>query len=60
MCDVYPERCPRCQERLRFFLYGQVARDLFSPWRWLLRVFGVARPTNALICWKCKEIIGYD
>jgi hypothetical protein len=38
----------------------QVARDMFSPWRALLALFGHDRPTYALICRACKCIVGYE
>lgn len=46
--------CPECGERFEPFLRGQVQRRrfkwfLWGPW-----------PYCALICWACKEIVGYE
>jgi len=52
--DSMPEpfaRCPHCRAPFRSFLRGQVAR--FS---W----FGLRRRTWAVICWACKDIVGYE
>jgi len=43
--------CPKCNEDFRPFLRGMVVR--FS---W----FGFVKKTYALICWECKEIVGYE
>lgn len=54
------DRCPKCGEPFYPFLRGQVHRDIFSPWRALLKLVGMGRPTSALICFACKEIVGYE
>lgn len=49
-----PKHCPRCDEPLRLFLFGQVGRSplvWWAPWR--------TRPCMSLICWACKSIIGH-
>lgn len=49
------EKCPKCgAEPFDPFLRGQVQRRkfkwfLWDPW-----------PYCALICWNCKEIVGYE
>lgn len=49
------EKCPKCgAEPFDPFLRGQVQRRkfkwfLWGPW-----------PYCALICWNCKEIVGYE
>ncbi len=46
--------CPKCGAAFVPFLRGQVQR-----WpRWFL--IGPRRPYCALICWTCKEIVGYE
>jgi hypothetical protein len=45
--------CPKCGERFEPFLRGMVQRG--GGWR-----FWRKRPTCALICWACKEIVGYE
>lgn len=47
--------CPKCGEIFEPFLRGQVQR---SPRKFIF--FGPRRPNCALICWACKEIIGYE
>lgn len=47
--------CPRCGEPFEPFLRGQVQRTKRS-WFGL----GRRRPYCALICWACKEIVGYE
>lgn len=55
------EMCPRCGAYpFEPFLRGQVQRDVFSPWRALLRLFGKTRPHCAVICRGCKEIVGWE
>lgn len=51
--------CPLCAKPFRPFLRGQVQR---SPWAWwqLFGLFGESRRYCALICWECKEIVGYE
>jgi len=47
--------CPKCGEKpFRPFMRGQVQR---WPFRWL---FWGRRAYCALICWKCKDIVGYE
>jgi hypothetical protein len=49
------ECCPKCKATpFMPFLRGQVQRH---PRRWLV---GPRRPYCALICWECKEIVGYE
>ena len=43
--------CPRCKKPFVPFMRGQVAR-----FAW----FGLRKKTLALICWACKEIVGYE
>jgi len=53
-------RCPHCgAEPFEAFLRGQVQR---SPWSWrtLWLPIGEPRPYCAVICWKCKDIVGYE
>lgn len=55
------EVCPKCGARpLVPFLRFMVARDMFSPWRALLRALGRGRPQFCVICWQCKEIVGHE
>lgn len=55
------DACPACGARPFIpFMRGQVHRDLFSPWRALLRLLGKDRARSCLICWHCKEIVGYE
>lgn len=51
-------RCPICGESpFRPFMRGQVQRPTRRLWFW---PFGDLRPTCALICWRCKEIVGWE
>jgi hypothetical protein len=54
------ETCPNCGAAFEPFLRGQVARDMRSPWRYILGLLGRRRPALALICRRCKEIVGYE
>ena len=45
------EKCPKCGQIAPEFMRGMV----FSGWR---QMFGL--PYCAVICHKCKEIIGYE
>lgn len=47
--------CPKCRQPFRPFLRGLIQR---SERKW--RLFGPRRPYCALICWACKEIVGYE
>lgn len=55
------EACPKCAARpLEPFMRGQVQR-----WPWRLRFrwpwsFFEERPYCAVICWACKEIVGWE
>jgi hypothetical protein len=52
--------CPKCGDApLRPFMRGQVQRSAYS-WRTLWLPIGGPRPYCAVICWGCKEIIGYE
>jgi len=52
--------CPKCGDSpFRPFLRGQVQRWPYS-WRTLWLPIGPMRDYCALICWSCKEIIGYE
>ncbi len=52
--------CPRCGDSpFNPFLRGQVQRWPYS-WRTLWLPVGPARPCCALICWGCKDIVGYE
>jgi phage terminase large subunit GpA-like protein len=46
--------CPKCGEIFYPFLRGMVQRRRY---RWL---FWGPWPYCALICWACKEIVGYE
>jgi phage terminase large subunit GpA-like protein len=46
--------CPKCGEIFHPFLRGMVQRRTH---RWF---FWGAWPYCALICWDCKEIVGYE
>ena len=50
--------CPKCgAQPFDPFLRGTVQRSERPWWRpW----WGPTRPYCALICWKCKEIVGYE
>mgnify|MGYP000962018131 CR=1 FL=1 len=53
--------CPKCRATpFRPFMRGMVARSYrFSDlWRWILRKPAI--PSSCLICWDCKEIVGYE
>lgn len=47
--------CPACDEPFRPFMRGVVQRS--KRWLWGL---GPRRDYCALICWECKEIVGYE
>lgn len=47
--------CPKCKRPFVPFLRGQVAR---SPFKFLF--FGRRNDIWALICWACKDIVGYE
>ena len=51
--------CPKCDAPFDPFMRGQVQR---WPWPWwkLWLPIGKPRPYCALICWHCKEIVGYE
>lgn len=52
--------CPNCGATpFDPFLRGLVQR---SPWTWRTPwlPFGKPRPYCTLICWECKEIVGYE
>lgn len=53
LCEegVFIDRCPRCKEKFRPFLRFQVGR---CGW------FGLRKKTLALICWACKNIVGWE
>jgi hypothetical protein len=56
--DELPVTCPACGNRFEPFLRFQVGR---RPWPWWnLLCLGPPRPFLALICWACKEIVGYE
>lgn len=46
--------CPKCEKPFIPFLRGQVQR---SGRKWFI---GRRQPYCALICWACKEIVGYE
>lgn len=53
-------QCPNCEAKpFSPFMRGMVQR---SPWTWrtLWLPIGKARNYCALICWDCKEIVGYE
>jgi hypothetical protein len=55
------EACPKCGAwPFVPFMRGQVHRDMFSLWRAAMALLGRGRPTSCLICWGCKEIVGYE
>lgn len=43
--------CPACGKAFRAFLRGQIQR---------LSWFGLRKRYCALICWECKEIVGWE
>lgn len=47
-------KCPKCDRDFEPFMRGQVMRTFFLPWKW------GRRDIWALICWRCKEIVGYE
>ena len=50
--------CPKCRTApFDPFLRGQVQRGERPWWRPL---WGPKRPYCALICWTCKEIVGWE
>lgn len=52
--------CPKCGDApFRPFLRGQVQRWPYG-WRTLWLPLGEPRSYCALICWACKEIVGYE
>ncbi|MFL5381283.1 MAG: hypothetical protein ACJ8GN_02030 [Longimicrobiaceae bacterium] len=55
------DRCPRCRaDPFEPFLRGQVGR---SPWPWwaqLLPLERWRRPHCAVICRRCKNIVGWE
>lgn len=56
--DVPLQSCPVCQYRpFEPFLRGQVGRSERALFSW--PPFKL-RPHMALICWACKEIVGYE
>ena len=48
------EKCPKCGQWFPEFLRGQVQRG--KRWLWI----GPRRAYCAIICHKCKEIIGWE
>lgn len=55
--EIPIENCPRCHATFRPFLRGQVQR---SPRPWWRLFWGPFRPYCALICWACKNIVGWE
>jgi hypothetical protein len=54
-----PQRyCPKCGRVFEQFLPGQVCRS--APWWRFFLPWDYARPQFAVICWACKEIIGWE
>lgn len=51
------EKCPRCRAAFVPFLRGQVQRGERPWWR---PFWGPTRPYCTLICWACKEIVGWE
>lgn len=51
------EVCPKCGEQFDPFMRGRVVRS--ELWQWIAESFG-KRAKTALICWDCKEIIGWE
>jgi len=47
--------CPKCKAPFTPFLRGQVQR---SSRKFIF--FGKRRPNYALICWECKDIVGWE
>lgn len=55
------DACPGCGVRpFDPFLRGMVGRSPWPWWAWLLPLKRWRRPTFAVICWSCKEIVGYE
>ncbi len=56
--------CSKCGAKpFRPFLRGQVARSRLNPLtriRWWWRHGRKPFPSFAVICWDCKEIVGYE
>lgn len=58
--------CPKCQSDFVPFLRGQIYRSLSwailrGDFSWFVaRWRGEYWPSSALICWACKEIVGYE
>lgn len=58
---MMPASCPHCGARpFEPFLRGQVGRSAWPWWAWLLPLERWRRPSLALICWACKDIVGYE
>lgn len=51
------EVCPKCGKPFEPFMRGQVTR---SPWTFRRWWFRRRADIWALICWACKEIVGYE
>lgn len=52
--------CPKCGAPFRPFLRGLVQRSLLSWAGFQAILRGEYFPYCALICWECKEIVGYE
>jgi hypothetical protein len=63
-CDLLKDaavplrNCPKCAAPFEPFLRGQVQRSPIG-WRWGWPPW-YHRPYCALICWACKEIVGWE
>lgn len=54
-------KCPACGvEPFAAFLRGQIGRPSFPWWAWFLPLERWRRPHLAIICWTCKEIVGWE
>lgn len=52
--------CPECDKPFRPFLRGQVQRGPIGQLLAWIRGEQDWRGYCALICWECKEIVGYE
>lgn len=55
--QVAMKTCPHCGALFRPFLRGEVQR---SPGPWWRPFWGPTRDYCALICWACKDIVGWE
>lgn len=51
--------CPLCRKPFKPFMRGEVTRAGTWAHFWA-RITRKPFPTSALICWECKQIVGFE